>query len=89
LPGQKITAVSGHCAAKHRKCATKHTAKFDLWIFADAKFNIPPLWREWLGNLRAAEVENCNLLLITKSRSSSHENQNFSNASRIFMLDSC
>lgn len=41
-----------------------------LWVLADTKFDIPPHWREWLGSIRAGEVEDCNLLLISKSPSS-------------------
>jgi hypothetical protein len=37
-----------------------------LWVLADTKFDIPPHWREWLGSIRAEEVEDCNLLLISK-----------------------
>ena len=41
-----------------------------LWILADTKFNIPSHWREWLGSVRAEEVESSNLLSISKLRSS-------------------
>jgi hypothetical protein len=49
-------------------------------VLADTKFDIPPHWREWLGTIRAEEVEHCNLLLISKMASSrpsvlDHENQ--------------
>jgi hypothetical protein len=37
-----------------------------LWVLADTKLDIPPHWREWLGSIRAEEVEDCNLLLISK-----------------------
>lgn len=41
-----------------------------LWILADTKFNIPPHWRVWLGSIRAEEVEDCNLFLLSKMASS-------------------
>ena len=41
-----------------------------LWVLADTKFDIPPHWRDWLGTIRAKEVEDCNLLLISKLPSS-------------------
>ncbi len=37
-----------------------------LWILANAAFNVPPHWREWLGSIRAREVEECNLFLLSK-----------------------
>src|SRR5262252_6334557 len=41
-----------------------------LSVLADTKFDIPLHWREWLGSIRAEEVEDCNLLLISKLTSS-------------------
>jgi hypothetical protein len=41
-----------------------------LWVVADTKFDFPPQWREWLGSIRTEEVEDCNLLLISKLPSS-------------------
>ena len=38
----------------------------NLWVLADPAFNVPPLWREWLGSIRAEEVEACNLFLLSK-----------------------
>jgi hypothetical protein len=32
-------------------------------------FNIPPHWREWLGSIRADEVQNSNLFLLSKLHS--------------------
>ncbi len=37
-----------------------------LWVLSDTKFNIPPHWREWLGSIRAGEVEDFNLFLLSK-----------------------
>jgi hypothetical protein len=37
-----------------------------LWVLADTTFNIPPYWREWLGSIRADEVQNSNLFLLSK-----------------------
>lgn len=42
----------------------------DLWVLADIRFDLPPHWREWLGTIRAEELDDCNLLLISKSPSS-------------------
>ena len=41
-----------------------------LWVLANTTFNIPPHWREWLGSIRAREVENSNLFLLSKMPSS-------------------
>ena len=38
----------------------------NLWVLADTKFNVPPHWQEWLGSIRAQEVEGCNLFLLSK-----------------------
>ena len=38
----------------------------NLWVLADTPFNVPPHWQEWLGSIRAQEVEDCNLFLISK-----------------------
>ena len=47
------------------------TIASDLWVLADdTTFNTPPYWREWLGSLRAREVEDCNLFLLSKLASS-------------------
>lgn len=39
------------------------------WVFTDARFDMPPQWREWLGTIRTAEVENSNLFLLSKMQS--------------------
>jgi len=41
-----------------------------FWVVPDATFNIPPHWREWLGSIRAGELEQCNLFLLSKMVSS-------------------
>ena len=38
----------------------------NLSVLADTKFNVPSNWREWLGSIRAGEVEDCNLFLVSK-----------------------
>jgi hypothetical protein len=43
----------------------------NLAVLADTKFSVPSNWREWLGSIRAEEVENCNLFLLGKLASSS------------------
>ena len=42
----------------------------NLSVLADTKFTVPPNWREWLGSVRAGEVEDCNLFLLSKLASS-------------------
>jgi hypothetical protein len=37
-----------------------------LWVLVDTTFNIPPHWRDWLGSIRAGEVQNSNLFLLSK-----------------------
>jgi hypothetical protein len=39
------------------------------WAFADARFDMPAHWREWLGTIRTEEVEGSNLFLLSKKRS--------------------
>lgn len=40
-----------------------------LIVLKDADFEISSNWREWLGSIRAREVEGCNLFLLSKLRS--------------------
>jgi hypothetical protein len=40
-----------------------------LIALTDARFEIPAHWREWLGSIRAREVEDCDLFLLSKLRS--------------------
>ncbi|MEA2906283.1 MAG: hypothetical protein QOI12_3670 [Alphaproteobacteria bacterium] len=39
------------------------------WAFADARFDMPPHWREWLGTIRTKEVEGSSLFLLSKVQS--------------------
>jgi hypothetical protein len=41
----------------------------NLWILPDTTFNVPANWQEWLGSIRAREVEDCNLFLLSKQAS--------------------
>jgi hypothetical protein len=41
-----------------------------LWVSADTAFRVPAHWREWLGTIRAGEVEGSNLFLLSKLMSS-------------------
>lgn len=41
----------------------------NLLAIADTAFVLPPHWKEWLGTIRAGEVEHCNLFLLSKLRS--------------------
>lgn len=43
-----------------------------LWAWTDnAALGLPEHWREWIGSIRAEEIEGCNLVLLAKMRSSS------------------
>ena len=42
----------------------------NLSVLADTTFNVPTNWQEWLGSIRAREVEDCNLFLLSKQPSS-------------------
>jgi hypothetical protein len=41
-----------------------------LSVLSGTRFNVPSQWREWLGSIRAEEVEDCNLFLLSKLPSS-------------------
>jgi hypothetical protein len=41
-----------------------------LSVLSDTAFQVPTQWREWLGSIRADEVKDCNLFLLSKLRSS-------------------
>jgi len=45
----------------------------NLRVLTDTTFSIPPSWRDWLGSIRAGEVERCNLFLFSKQPSSTPE----------------
>ncbi len=38
----------------------------NLSVLTDTTFNVPPHWQKWLGSIRAQQIENCNLFLLTK-----------------------
>jgi hypothetical protein len=40
-----------------------------FWVMGDARFAVPAHWREWLGTIRANEVADCNLFLVSKLHS--------------------
>jgi hypothetical protein len=40
-----------------------------LFVLTDTAFQVPGHWREWLGSIRADEVKNCNIFLVSKLRS--------------------
>jgi hypothetical protein len=42
----------------------------NLSALAGTTFSVPAEWREWLGSIRAREVEDCNLFLLSKLISS-------------------
>ena len=35
-------------------------------VLSGTTFNLPPHWQEWLGSIRAGQIENCNLFLLSK-----------------------
>jgi hypothetical protein len=41
----------------------------ELAILTRAAFKMPSHWREWLGSIRAEEVEDCDLFILTKLKS--------------------
>jgi hypothetical protein len=41
----------------------------NLWVWADATFNMPDHWKNWLGSIRSEQVASCNLFLISKALS--------------------
>jgi hypothetical protein len=40
-----------------------------LFVLTETAFHIPTHWREWLGSIRADEVKNCNIFLVSTQRS--------------------
>jgi hypothetical protein len=42
----------------------------NFWVLSDARFSIPAHWREWLGTIRVEQLEDCNLFLMSKLKSS-------------------
>ena len=41
----------------------------NLRVLTDTTFDVPPEWREWLGSIRADQVEGSNLFLVSKLES--------------------
>ena len=41
----------------------------NLRVLTDTTFDVPPEWREWLGSIRADQVEGSNLFLVSKLKS--------------------
>jgi hypothetical protein len=41
-----------------------------LSVLANAKFDVPAHWLEWLGSIRIEQVQHCNLFLLSKLSSS-------------------
>ena len=41
----------------------------NLSVLPGTTFSVPAHWREWLGSIRAGEVEDCNLFLLSKMAS--------------------
>jgi hypothetical protein len=37
-----------------------------IWVWTDRTFDVPPQWKEWLGSIRAEEIEGCNFVLVSK-----------------------
>ena len=37
-----------------------------LWVVTGTQFQVPSHWKEWLGTVRAEEVEAANLFLVSK-----------------------
>jgi hypothetical protein len=40
-----------------------------LWLVSGPQFQVPSHWKEWLGTIRAEEVEAANLFLLSKIKS--------------------
>ena len=40
-----------------------------LWVVTEPQFQVPSHWKEWLGTIRAEEVEAANLFLVSKIKS--------------------
>jgi hypothetical protein len=41
----------------------------ELGVLSRAAFKVPLHWREWLGSIRAEEVEDCDLFILSKQKS--------------------
>lgn len=45
------------------------TLNADLTVLTQSAFKMPSHWREWLGSMRAEEVEDCDLFVVAKMKS--------------------
>jgi hypothetical protein len=39
----------------------------DFWVSTDERLSVPDRWREWLGTIRAEQIEGCNLVVLSKT----------------------
>jgi hypothetical protein len=44
-----------------------------LWAWTDQALDVPTHWCEWLGSIRTKQIENCNLVLLSKLHSQAPE----------------
>lgn len=66
--GEKYALVGLNVKFEGRLPAGRITP--NLWVLAAPNFKLPSHWQEWLGSIRAQEVEDCNLFLLSKVDSS-------------------
>ncbi len=66
--GEKYALVGLNVKFEGRLPAGRITP--NLWVLAAPNFKLPSHWQEWLGSIRAQEVEDCNLFLLSKVNSS-------------------
>lgn len=45
----------------------------ELWALTGTSFDVPADWCEWLGSIRAEEVSDCNLFLVSRIASATPE----------------
>jgi hypothetical protein len=65
--GQKYAVIA--LSVKLDDPVPLHEVTPNHWAFADARFDMPAHWREWLGTIRTEEVEDSNLFLLSKMQS--------------------
>lgn len=66
--GEKYAVVA--LSVKTEGSIPSETMSPNLRVLADMAFSMPQHWYEWLGSIRATEVEECNLFLLSTARSS-------------------